>query len=117
MIGDNSRARRSVVVYFYDKVGKLARRPYVDIIPRKDITTIRGARQYTMRQGDDWHTLTTNRLGDMRLWWTIAEYNKIVDPFEAVERGNSIATPAKDVVFFDILDFDTPDVADQGGVV
>jgi len=117
MIGDNSRMRRSVVVYSFDRVGKPNKRPYVDLIPRTPSVTIRGARQFTLRRGDDWHTLAANTLGDMRHWWVVADYNNVVDPFETMVPGDRIAMPARDVVFFDMLDFDTPDTGDLGGIL
>ena len=109
MIGENSRYRRSVLVLSFDQAGNPIRRPWLDRSVPPQRRVVRGQRQYVVRQGDNWFNLAVKLYGDSRLWWVIAEANRVIDPFDALRPGDSIILPSRDVVFFDVLDFQTPD--------
>jgi hypothetical protein len=113
MIGIKSRYNRSTLIMVYDLLGRLSRRPYLDIWPRYEKRTAIDDRQYQIEDGDNWSRIAHKFLGDGHHWWIIAEMNKVVDPWrdlytlkgDATNKSTKITIPSMYRTNFDILDF------------
>ncbi len=46
--------------------------------------------EYIIKEGDRWDRLARKFYGDVNLWWLLASYNKVVDPFNVLIPGNKI---------------------------
>ena len=109
MIDENSRWRRSIVTISLDLQGNISRRAWLDTIKPRASRNLQGARAYEVREGDTWVSLSFKIYGDSALWWVLAEYNDVVDPFAELVPGTTLVIPSNDVVFFDELDFEVPE--------
>ena len=49
---------------------------------------------YTVKEGDNLRDIAHKRLGDARLYWVIADFNKIIDPFEKLSVGKALRMPS-----------------------
>ena len=46
--------------------------------------------EYIIQETDRWDVISNNFYGTPILWWVIARFNKIQDPFAELEIGNTI---------------------------
>lgn len=53
--------------------------------------------------GDNLHKLAHQYLGDASLWWIIADYNEITDPFRSLDLYDEIVIPSIRTVREEIL--------------
>jgi len=108
-ITERSRYNRSTEIQVTDVLGVPTRRPYLDIWPRFLIRSFFDDREIAVEQGDNWSHLGFKLYGDGRDWWVIAEVNKVVDPWRALNRfkkeGGILRAPSVSRLNFDILDF------------
>ena len=51
-------------------------------------------RDYTVQPGDTWPAISLRFLGSAELWWIIAEFNRILDPFESLVPGVHLVIPS-----------------------
>lgn len=58
---------------------------------------------YSVIAGDDLRTIAHKLYDDARLYWVIAEYNGIIDPFEVLPIGLSLRCPSFKVIFTEIF--------------
>jgi len=109
MIGTNSRFRRSTLLVMLDSRGRAIRRPYLDRWPRLPNVVFPDNSEYKPVDGDSFTSLAYRYYGDSRLWWVIAEFNRVVDPYSEmrsfIEGAKTIVIPSLSRVQFDILAF------------
>lgn len=53
-------------------------------------SSIQYSDEYTITEGDRWDILAYKLYGTPFLWWTIAIFNNVVDPFQTMEPGTKI---------------------------
>jgi len=58
---------------------------------------------YNVQEGDDLKGIANIVYGDARLYWIIAEYNRIVDPFKNLVVGTRLIYPSMKRVREEIL--------------
>lgn len=58
---------------------------------------------YTTISGDDLRTIAHKLYDDARLYWVIAEYNGMVDPFEPLGIGRSLRVPNLRTIYTEIF--------------
>jgi hypothetical protein len=82
-------------------------RPAVTAEQRPDLVA------YAVRAGDSWRSLSSRFLGRSDLWWAIAEFTGVIDPFTELSpgrtvprSGGAVLVPSLDTVMFDLLNFD-----------
>ena len=51
-------------------------------------------REYTVNPGDTWQNISLRFLGAAELWWIIAEFNRVLDPFEELWPGRRLIIPS-----------------------
>lgn len=114
MIGLDSRWNYSTRIRVIKIDGTLAENERMDMpIPRvplqkkarPDIQT------YTVRDGDTWSGVAHRFLrGRSDLWWVIAEYTGVIDPFREFYTGKVLNIPTFTDVAFGVLAFDKTQV-------
>lgn len=58
---------------------------------------------YSVIAGDDLRTVAHKIYDDARLYWVIAEYNGIIDPFEPLPTGLLLRCPSLKVIFTEMF--------------
>ena len=58
---------------------------------------------YSVKAGDDLKNIAFNLYKDARLWWVVAEFNDIIDPFENMRTGKNLRYPSLVRITRDIL--------------
>lgn len=110
MIGRTSRNNRCTLMLMQDLRGRAVRRPYLDRWPRLANVNFPDNREYTPVAGDSWTSLAQRFYGNSKLWWVIAEFNRVVDPFSEmqsfIDNGKTLTIPSMSKVQFDVLAFD-----------
>lgn len=68
---------------------------------------------YHVRTGDSVRSLAARFLGRSDLWWAIAEFSGVIDPFTETQpgattprAGGALRIPSLDLVMFDLLRFE-----------
>ncbi len=112
--GKNSRWNRTDLIDFRDRFGQPLRRVTFDYLSRYTAINRPDNRTYRVQQVDDWGSLAYRTLTDENLWWTIAEFNQVIDPFEEIPPGKSMVIPSNFAVRFDVLDFEFAVVVEVG---
>ena len=51
-------------------------------------------REYIVQFGDTWQNISLRYLGDAALWWLIAEFNRVLDPFTFLTPGTRLIIPS-----------------------
>lgn len=72
-------------------------RPGVNTAHRGDDT------YYTSQTGDSFHSLAHRLYGDVRLWWVIAEFNDVEDPFNDLVPGTTLRLPSRARLHMEVL--------------
>ena len=80
-------------------------RPAVTLKAHTDVT------RYPVRGDDTWRSLGIRFMqGQAHLWWAIAEFTGVIDPFTELQPGKTVpgangtvTIPAFDLVMFDLL--------------
>ena len=58
---------------------------------------------YSIIDGDDLRTIAHKLYDDARLYWIIAEYNGIIDPFEKLPISMRLRSPSLKTIFTEIF--------------
>lgn len=75
--------------------------------------------QYAVMAGDTWANIAARSFrGRSDLWWVIAEYSGIIDPFTELKVGQILSIPQFSTAMFEALAFNMAPVSDaaQEGV-
>lgn len=72
-------------------------RPTYDASPRSD------DRYYDVLPGDNFQRIAYRMLGDSRLWWVVADFNDIMDPFVELEPGSTVRVPSASRLWMEVL--------------
>ena len=110
MIGEDSRFNYSIVIRTVNTLGEpvenerihlpYARERIVNIV-RPDL------QEYRVQDGDTWSNLAARFLrGRSDLWWVLAEFSGVLDPFDELVPGRLIKVPQFDTVMFEVLNFE-----------
>lgn len=63
--------------------------------------------EYVVQAGDTWSNIAARFFrGRSDLWWVIAEFTNVLDPFSELVVGKTLKIPRFDTVQFEVLDFD-----------
>lgn len=68
-----------------------------------DATKRSDDRYVDVRLGDTIHSVSHRELGDMRLWWVVADFNDITDPFADLAVGTTLRVPSITRLWMEIL--------------
>jgi nucleoid-associated protein YgaU len=60
-------------------------------------------RFYVIGPDDTLQSVAHRLLGDVRLWWVVAEFNDIIDPFEDLVPGERLRLPSPNRLWTEIL--------------
>lgn len=72
--------------------------------PPLDTSHRAGDIYYTVQSGDTLQSIAWKKLGDVKLWWVVAEFNGIKDPFEDLAVGTELRLPSRARIWMEILD-------------
>ena len=111
-VSKDSRWNRTELIDFRDRFGQPLRRVTFDYLPRYTKTRRSDNRAYRIQQVDDWGSLAYRTLGAENRWWTIADFNQVVDPFDEIPPGTPMTLPSLFAVEFDVLNFEFAVVVD-----
>jgi nucleoid-associated protein YgaU len=75
----------------------LGLRTPVDTTPQGD------DRFYDVQPEDTLQKIAHSQYGDATLWWLVADYNTILDPFEELSPGDVLRLPSQSRLFLEIL--------------
>lgn len=112
--GLDSRHGNLQVIAIVDSVGNQVENLRLDIpYPRPAATQVSrpDLTRYTVRGDDSWRTLGHRFFqGQPHLWWAIAEFTGVIDPFMELAPGKTVPgadgallVPSLDLVMFDLL--------------
>lgn len=110
MISSSSRFNLVPTISVVDSTGSQVENRHVDL-PYKRSAVVSSAnsptQEYYVQHGDTWSNIAARFLkGRSDLWWVIAEYSGILDPFEELAVGTKLKIPAFSVVMLEVLNFD-----------
>lgn len=60
-------------------------------------------RAHTVREGDTLWGLAYEYLGSAEFWWVIADFNRIMDPWQPLEPGQVLVIPSERTLREEIL--------------
>lgn len=72
--------------------------------PTLDTSHRAGDLFYTVQPGDTLQSIAWRKLGDAKLWWVVAEFNGICNPFGDLEPGTELRLPSRARIWMEILD-------------
>ena len=58
---------------------------------------------YTVQSGDTLHHIAARQLGDPRLWWVVADFNDVLNPFDALIVGATVRLPSQQRLWTEVL--------------
>ena len=109
-IHKRSRFNRCKILSVQDSLGNPTRREYLTPWPRFKEVNFDDNGEHRMRTGDTWSNLAFRFLGSSTLWWVIAEFNRVVDPWKDlrtfIAEGRLIIYPSISRLNFQLLVFD-----------
>lgn len=110
-IGNDSRYNLTPTILIVDSIGVPTENEHVDLpYDRSKVvsTAIKPSVQdYSARAGDTWSNMGARFFkGRSDLWWVLAEYSGVIDPFSELLVGATIKVPQFDTVQFETLRFD-----------
>lgn len=116
MIYDDSRYNFTPRIRVVDSQGALVENERVDL-PYDRSLVVRSAKaslqEYIVMEGDSWSNVAARFLrGRSDLWWVIAEYSGVIDPFTELKVGQKLKIPTFSTVMFDVLGFNMAPVSD-----
>lgn len=90
-IKPGSRNNFAVVRRIVDSSGNNTEHDQLDIRPQITKTNHPDNRRIEVLPHETWSHLAWRTLGNGRLWWLIADYSKIVDPFREIQRRDNVS--------------------------
>ncbi len=110
-IGEFSRHNYCTVISVVDDSGARTENDRIDFPFHRDVivnTSQPSTREYIVRAGDNWSNIAARFFkGRSDLWWIIAEFSNIIDPFNELVVGAKLKIPQFDTVMFEVLNFNT----------
>ena len=91
----NSMAARAGFVEILNEAGQV-RFKYQRLMPSLRRVDFPDNRQYVVQARETLQGIALKFLGTAELWWVIAEFNRILDPFTEVTSGKQIIIPSVD---------------------
>lgn len=109
MINQRSRWNGTDVIVVIDAAGAPTRKPYFNLLDRR-VEAYHDDIPYKCMPKDTFSNIAYRATGDSYLWWTVAEANGVVDPWEDLRQfqreGTTLRVPSVHRVNFDYLDFE-----------
>lgn len=109
MITEDSRHNYSIIIRTLNGDGTEAENERVHLpYPREPIVqSLRpDIQEYTWMEGDTWSNIAARFLrGRSDLWWVIAEFTGVIDPFSEGVVGKVLKIPQWETVLFEVLNF------------
>ena len=106
MPDQKSRWNRTQIIQVRDQFGKPLRRNHFDYLPRYNAIDRPGNRFYRIQQGDDWGNLAGRLYRDENVWWALAEFNQVIDPFDELVPGQQMTLVSNFDMEFEVLNFE-----------
>ena len=89
----NSMAERAGIVEVVLDSGEVVFK-YVDELQSLERVDFGDNREYLVQPGDTWQNISLRQLGTAELWWVIAEFNRVLDPFTELVEGMRLVIPS-----------------------
>lgn len=105
-VNSKSRWNRTQLIRYRDQQGKPLRRTHFDYLPRYQQIDRPGNRFYRVQQGDDWGNMAGRLYRDENVWWALAEFNQVIDPFDELVPGEQMTLVSNFDMEFEVLDFE-----------
>lgn len=109
-VSDESRFNYSPRIRVVDAAGTELENERVHLpYPREPIVSVLrpDLYEYHAQEGDTWSNIASRLLrGRSDLWWVIAEFTGVMDPFAELFAGRILKVPQFDTVMFEVLNFD-----------
>jgi nucleoid-associated protein YgaU len=111
MIGKDSRFNATVVLRIVDNAGNQVESARLHLpYSRESVINVSPSdlQDYPVQEGDTWHSIAARTLkGRSDLWWIIAEFSNVLDPFKEFAVGLVLKIPSFESAMFDVLNFQT----------
>jgi nucleoid-associated protein YgaU len=89
----NSMIARAGVVSITTADGRVVSR-YQAILPALRRVDYGDNKEHIVAPGDTWQNISVRFLGTAELWWLIAEFNRVLDPFTELTAGRRLIIPS-----------------------
>lgn len=81
-VSRTSRNNYAAVIRIVNAAGELVEREHLDLRPSIVTTRLPDNSEVTPAPSDNWSRISWRMLGDGQFWWIIADWSKVVDPFQ-----------------------------------
>lgn len=58
---------------------------------------------YTVQPGDTLHSIAYKIYKDVSLWWVVADFNEVIDPYAGLVAGDTLRVPSRARLFMELL--------------
>lgn len=111
-ITDQSRYNNTVVIKVINDLNEPTENEHIDLPYDRSLVVstekLIDLHEYKAKDGDSWSNVAARFFrGRSDLWWVIAEFSGVIDPFLELNTGAVLKIPQFSTVVFQILNFDS----------